>query len=805
MQTYRGPEDFYICDGLELDSDLGITYHDSPGNPRAVALEIAKRELDEIDFSQGADDHARRVKREEHDRSHMDSLGVEEEPAEDPPARGTRSKRSQSKKGGDFSSGGVRVTRPSQKPGSTREPAPFLGSDAPSEGRLHPEPGPAAAESVRLLSGPEALENGPLPDDRGRAEELAALEAKAKLPRWPGGTDLGKPSLGTRKRPTPKEVAERDRLAELVKPRPVLPPIGPPRPRLAQLAAAGVLECDCTCHARPAAEGPYRAWADYPEARCECAPACGSCDAAGPIHRAVSLPCGCGSAAADTCLEGRFGPRVLGVKVDTLHLSVFCHLDPDWLEELEGKKLDAQAHEGESHVMIGRVKFLVCVGGGGPMYRYKLSSELGDVLVSRATAEDVPALRFELRSVFLWNAEMEGVWKWCEELATGLHTPRPHGSRCATLLETPGRCDCGGKNRKAARVRVVVTRSDLCADVMGVDLGAATLEEFVLRARTRTRHAVQSRWGWLVEAQTPRTLWELVHEAQAPAAFTDSHEGRKGAALNLHVLGDAACGSCDGTGRGEPTTAAEHRSGLHTSGFSFGRSEINFRIYDKAREIREKSRDKAWLWEIWAENGWVCTEQVWRSEGELRREGLRELADERTLERLDLDSMEGFREALPSLWGYLVGGVSGHVAWIKWAVPCHTGGKKGHRSRWDVQEGWRTVQQVDWKRGQAHSLVRRRRRSAKFHILLAQNVGVGLTLAAAAGTKTDGSFATIADLADVGDVFWKSKGRGSWQDRVAERAVMLNAEEAVERFTAELSEARKAAKAENLRRASRSA
>jgi hypothetical protein len=174
----------------------------------------------------------------------------------------------------------------------------------------------------------------------------------------------------------------------------------------------------------------------------------------------------------------------------------------------------------------------------------------------------------------------------------------------------------------------------------------------------------------------------------------------------------------------------EHASGLTVSGFSFGHSGIVARIYDKTREIREKSKDKKWLYLVWGEKGWVGTETVWRVEVQIRREALGELVAERTRVKLGLDDLEGIRNALASIWGYAVGGKHGHTAWLKWCVPSE---EDARRSRWDAKPEWQVIQRADWGRCEPFELAREHVPQARWDMLLPQWVGLTRGLAALSG------------------------------------------------------------------------
>ncbi len=436
-------------------------------------------------------------------------------------------------------------------------------------------------------------------------------------------------------------------------------------------------------------------------------------------HSGVTMfgSCPCREHEASTCSLKRLGPRILATKIDTLHLSWHVTLSRELLDTLE-KKLE-QAKKGFSEFVTVKLKgkdgtevlWRVHPSGGGRLYRYRLSNERADLLISRMRAENAAPVRFELRAAFMWEAELEGAWLWSTNLANGIHV----GPKCP---------------------RSVLTRLDMCVDVTGVDFARAIRDEFVTRARKRSRHSGRASEG----DACPR------------------------------CTGTGVCGGCAGTGvlsgpLDDLLQLDEHASGRHVSGFSFGHGGIVARIYDKTREIREKSKDKKWLYLCWAEKGWVGAETVWRVEVQIRRETLTELvgrteeADKaiplarklrgtalaagegldgvgdlmspRSRAKLGLDTLEGCRAAIASMWAYAVGGRTGHTAWLKWTVPDPDDGR---RSRWDAKPEWKVIQGACWGRAEPFALCRLVVRDARFDTLLPQWVGLTRAMSALAGS-----------------------------------------------------------------------
>jgi hypothetical protein len=443
--------------------------------------------------------------------------------------------------------------------------------------------------------------------------------------------------------------------------------------------------------------------------------------------------CSCSDHDRQACENATRGPRILATKVDTLHLSWHVTLDDDLLDALEKKRIEAQENKRATVTTllpgVKGIPWQVHGKGGGSVYRYKLSNEYADLVMSRSKSKKVAQLRFELRSCFMWERELEGAWGWCASIANALH----RGDGCA---------------------RELLTRCDLAVDVTGIAFEDLDLDHMVMRANKRTKH-----------------------------------KGRASA-------GDS-CGECSGTGlcrccegRGELEGAEDvhrladsHLSKLKTSGFSFGAGGVVARIYDKTREIREKSKEKKWLYHFWAERGWVSSEVVWRVEVQIRRSALKEFVSDRTRQSLSLDELQGFRDTLASLWGYSVGGARarGHTAWMKWCLP--SDGRPGRaldsrRSRWDARPEWKLMQAADWSRCEPYELARVKKVGAKYEALIPQFVGLGVSLTALRGAALDGQEARFSSYEpDAYDIM--KRRSTTWAQAVNERRVSLALHNAV--------------------------
>ncbi|MBQ0761363.1 hypothetical protein [Zhongshania sp.] len=122
------------------------------------------------------------------------------------------------------------------------------------------------------------------------------------------------------------------------------------------------------------------------------------------------------------------------------------------------------------------------------------------------------------------------------------------------------------------------------------------------------------------------------------------------------------------------------------TGLMFGAGgDLSARLYDKTREIKEKSK-KYFFYDLWASEGWDAESQVWRLEFQFRRPVLTELS---------IRSIGDLMDGLGSLWVYACG------SWLQLCEP--TNDKT--RSRWPLHPLWSFLISADWG-GVARSLWR---------------------------------------------------------------------------------------------------
>jgi hypothetical protein len=121
-------------------------------------------------------------------------------------------------------------------------------------------------------------------------------------------------------------------------------------------------------------------------------------------------------------------------------------------------------------------------------------------------------------------------------------------------------------------------------------------------------------------------------------------------------------------------------------------------IYDKTHEIKYKSREKEWFYDLWLavkdQDGnpvWDGESPVWRIEVRFKRPALNEMLQEGVFH--GIDNAYDLEERLPGLWSYAVGHVSGGEdglpdGWLRYVIP----NEDTNRSRWPVHPDWQVIQ-----------------------------------------------------------------------------------------------------------------
>ncbi len=104
------------------------------------------------------------------------------------------------------------------------------------------------------------------------------------------------------------------------------------------------------------------------------------------------------------------------------------------------------------------------------------------------------------------------------------------------------------------------------------------------------------------------------------------------------------------------------------------RGDLEVQVYDKPKEIRRKSPDKAWFGDIWERNGWNRADPVARIEARAKRAVLHELK---------IETVADAFASLDRFWQYVT------QKWLRHAVP-----NKKQSSEWSTSAWWQVVQGV---------------------------------------------------------------------------------------------------------------
>jgi len=152
-----------------------------------------------------------------------------------------------------------------------------------------------------------------------------------------------------------------------------------------------------------------------------------------------------------------------------------------------------------------------------------------------------------------------------------------------------------------------------------------------------------------------------------------------------------------------------HRKNGDLSGFSIGKGAASARIYDKAREIREKSH-KDWMFDVWKLPAVPEGHRVVRVEFQLRRDMLREGK---------LQTWEDVRERLPRAWAYCC------RRWLRLVV-----NPKVHHTQQEPLPWWLLVEEGFAGAQQAEPLIREKAINTDRRRLAAQSIGTLSSIAA---------------------------------------------------------------------------
>ncbi len=148
------------------------------------------------------------------------------------------------------------------------------------------------------------------------------------------------------------------------------------------------------------------------------------------------------------------------------------------------------------------------------------------------------------------------------------------------------------------------------------------------------------------------------------------------------------------------------------SGFAFSRGAAHScAIYDKVLEIRQKSPDKVWFFDLWRVGGWDGQAAITRIEFRYTRDFLREFG---------LTDHYDVLDRLADLWAY------SSQTWLRYCVPS----TDLNRARWTVHPLWLMVQSARFEVLPSCPVVRSRKRQVALGRAVASVAGYASSVSA---------------------------------------------------------------------------
>jgi len=157
------------------------------------------------------------------------------------------------------------------------------------------------------------------------------------------------------------------------------------------------------------------------------------------------------------------------------------------------------------------------------------------------------------------------------------------------------------------------------------------------------------------------------------------------------------------------TIDATHRKHQQMSGITFGQKAMVARLYDKTREIKEKS-GKTWFYDLWDLEKLPENTLVLRVEFQLRREMLRDLL---------LNDISTLFQALPNIWAYCT------QDWLKFQD-----NPGEHHTKRNTLAWWKVVQDSFCGLQEGEPLIRAKAIETDKKRLSQQATGIGTSLIA---------------------------------------------------------------------------
>ncbi len=219
-----------------------------------------------------------------------------------------------------------------------------------------------------------------------------------------------------------------------------------------------------------------------------------------------------------------------------------------------------------------------------------------------------------------------------------------------------------------------VSRIDLCRDLRTPVWGREEMERMVTRARLRPTWGVAARVeGRPVGTKAIEKAVQELLKAEGKNSVEQISE------RVLRALGARVWREEDGELRAQHEVEAEYFRGGENTGFSLGKGQLMFRVYDKLAELKRSG--KTYMKRLWEKAGWNHG-PVTRIEFQIRKKALSTFDQIRERGRY----WSVVADCLPAIWGYLTG------SWL--TLRTKTADKQ--RSRWPIDPIWEKVQAMGW-------------------------------------------------------------------------------------------------------------
>ncbi len=326
-------------------------------------------------------------------------------------------------------------------------------------------------------------------------------------------------------------------------------------------------------------------------------------------------------------------------------------IEPAWVRLLDCAKAAAQDPDNKSGhlVEMGPYSFEAEPYGAKGGFRWVLGS---------------PVLRMQMKTDGSVYVHFRSV------LLTALGPARAVEEVTAILGQTR-RKDFEGVRRVG---EPTVSRIDLCRDLRTPVWGREEMERMVTRARLRPTWGVAARVeGRPVGTKALEKAVQELLKAEGESSVEQVSE------KVLRALGARVWREEDGELRAQHEVEAEYFRGGENTGFSLGKGQLMFRVYDKLAELKRSG--KTYMKRLWEKAGWNHG-PVTRIEFQIRKKALSTFDQIRERGRY----WSVVADCLPAIWGYLTG------SWL--TLRTRTADKQ--RSRWPVDPIWKKVQAMGW-------------------------------------------------------------------------------------------------------------